>query len=115
MKKNTMSRTTMVLAATLFVTSAPSIAMAQEVGATPGNESVENYNGPSQTGNYPVEIYGQEGQHFGGVVAGNGSAGVAAGTINSSGQVHATEVGTQAPGEVCTYLPGTDIPYDCSH
>ncbi|HTV26481.1 MAG TPA: hypothetical protein VMF32_01730, partial [Xanthobacteraceae bacterium] len=63
-------------------------------------------------GSYPVSVNGQVGTHFVGAYAGNGVAGGDAGT-NNGGQEKGVSAGTQAPGEACTTLPGTDIPYDC--
>jgi hypothetical protein len=107
------SRTTIVLAAALFVAAAPSIVMAQEAGATPGNTTVGTYSGPPPGGEWPLAVVAGYGGYFAGVGAGNGAAGVAAGTLSSSGQQHSVNVGTYAPGEACILLPGTNVPYDC--
>jgi hypothetical protein len=108
------SSTMGVLGLVLFV-GVPSVAMAQNVSANPGNTNVQQYSGPGTTqGSYPVSIYGQYGQYYAGADAGNGVAGGAAGTHNN-GQYNSVGASTGAPGEVCTTVPGTDIPIDCSH
>jgi hypothetical protein len=71
--KNTMSRTTIILAAALFATAAPSVAMAQVASiSAPASTQAETYNEPSQKeSSFPIEAYTRYDYRFVGVAAGN--------------------------------------------
>ena len=103
-----------VLGAALLLATVPSAAMAQQGDADgPNNTYAGTYNGPAQPpSTLPFEANVGMGQTNVGFGAGDGAAG--GGVSNSSnGQVNSIGTSTQAPGQICVLLPGTDIPYNC--
>ncbi len=84
--KNTMSRTAIALAATLFAASAPSLAMAQStgIGGALGGGGIEDYNGPSNPSSHPVQLDVNAGHVAGTVFAGKGDVGGGAGTVHGN-------------------------------
>jgi|SRR5580658_10899624 hypothetical protein len=100
--------------AALLATSISSAVMAQNAMLNPGNTQAGSSSGQDPSGQ-PWPIYGQVqyGQYGASAGSGNGAGFVAAGT-GSQGHYSATGVTTQAPGDACSTLPGTDISYDCA-
>jgi hypothetical protein len=103
------------LAVVLFAATYPSAVFAQQADAdAPDDSYAGTYNGPVEPGSAPpLNVNVDYGKYHAAAGAGNGAAGAGAGTL-SNGHSNSVGTSTQAPGEACTMLPGTDIPYDCS-
>jgi hypothetical protein len=101
-------------AGALLTISSSSTVMAQSAEANPGGTQGGSYSGHGTEGPaWPIYGSAQYGQYGASAGSGNGAGFVAAGTISPNGHYNIIGASTQAPGTVCSTLPGTDVPEDC--